>query len=136
MRDPVKRKEQKIRSQQKHYYSKIGRPVEILKGAKKRAAIKALEFTITLEWLMGKIDEQKDCCAKTGIAFDYSKDKRYARHPFSISLDRLDNSQGYTPHNTRLVCAMYNYCKNVATDEDVNFFAWQLFQHKFGTRPN
>jgi len=72
----------------------------------------------------------------TGIAFDYEKDERYKKHPYSPSLDRINNDQGYTPENTRLVCAMYNYCRNVARDEDVEFFAWQLFQHKFGTRPD
>tara|TARA_R110002096_G_scaffold21168_3_gene69106 strand:- start:472 stop:882 length:411 start_codon:yes stop_codon:yes gene_type:complete len=133
--DTEKRKEQKNRSQQKRYYSKIGRPVEILKAAKKRAAVKEFEFTITLKWLMAKIYEQGDRCEKTGIAFDYRKDPRYIKHPFSISLDRSDNSLGYTPENTRVVCVMYNYCKNVARDEDVEFFAWQLFQHKFGARP-
>ena len=135
MRNLAKRKEQKIRSQQKRYYSKIGRPVAILKAARKRAALKEFEFTITIEWLMTQIYKQGDRCAKTGIRFDYCKDERYVKHPFSISLDRIDNGKGYTPQNTRLVCVMYNYCKNVARDEDVDFFAWQLFQHKFGTRP-
>jgi hypothetical protein len=71
----------------------------------------------------------------TGIEFDYKKDRKFKRHPFSPSLDRIDNDRGYTPENTRVVCTMYNYCRNVARDEDVEYFAWQLFQHKFGVRP-
>ena len=71
----------------------------------------------------------------TGIQFVYTKDERFTRQAFSPSLDRIDNDKGYTPENTRLVCTMYNYCRNVARDEDVEFFAWQLFQYKFGVRP-
>ena len=135
LRDVEKRRKQQKLWQQDRYYSKLGRPKEVFNTARKRAAFKGFEFAITLEWMEAKISEQNDRCAKTGIAFDYSKDTRYVRHPFSVSLDRSDNAQGYTPENTRVVCVMYNYCKNVARDEDVDFFAWQLFQHKFGVRP-
>tara|TARA_R110002096_G_C14236783_1_gene692423 strand:- start:209 stop:619 length:411 start_codon:yes stop_codon:yes gene_type:complete len=136
LRDQEQRRKQKIRSQQKRYYSKNGRPQEVFNTARKRAAAKQLEFTITLEWLVAKVFRQGDRCEKTGIKFDYGKDARYIKHPFAMSLDRINNDEGYTPENTRLVCSMYNYCRNVARDEDVEFFAWQLFQHKFGARPD
>jgi len=127
---------QKNRSAQNRYYSESGRPKQILSSARKRAKVKGLCCTITLEWVLAKIDEQGNRCVKTGIEFDYGKDAQYKKHPYAPSLDRIDNDQGYTPENTRLVCTMYNYCRNVARDEDVEFFAWQLFQHKFGTRPD
>jgi len=104
-------------------------------SARKRAVKKGLEFSLTIEWLLEKFDEQDQRCSMTGIRFAYDKDERFTRQAFSPSLDRIDNDKGYTPENTRLVCAMYNYCRNVARDEDVEFFAWQLFQHKFGVRP-
>lgn len=133
--DNPKRRGQKIRSQQKQYYSDTGRPKQILSSARKRAKAKGLCFTITLEWVLAKISEQGNRCVKTGIEFDYAKDAQYKKHPYAPSLDRINNDQGYTIENTRVVCVMYNYCRNVARDEDVEFFAWQLFQHKFGTRP-
>jgi len=135
LQDSQKRRDQKNRSQQRRYYSEDGRPKQIFQTAKRRAKLKGLEFTITLDWIVGEIAKQDGRCAMTGIPFDYTKDERYTKHPYSLSLDRIDNAQGYTPNNTRVVCAMYNYCKNVARDEDVEFFAWQLFQHKFGVRP-
>ena len=133
--EPIERRIQKNRSQQKRYYSADGRPIQMFNSARKRAVKKGLEFSLNIQWLRDKFDEQDQKCAMTGIQFVYVKDDRFTRQAFSPSLDRIDNDKGYTPENTRLVCAMYNYCRNVARDEDVEYFAWQLFQHKFGARP-
>jgi len=133
--EPIERRIQKNRSQQKRYYSADGRPRQMFSSARKRAVKKGLEFSLNIQWLRDKFDEQDQKCAMTGIQFVYTKDDRFTRQAFSPSLDRIDNDKGYTPENTRLVCTMYNYCRNVARDEDVEYFAWQLFQHKFGVRP-
>ena len=133
--EPIERRIQKNLSQQRRYYSATGRPKQMFSSARKRAIKKSLEFPLTVEWLLDRFETQDHSCAMTGISFVYDKDKRFTRHPFSPSLDRIDNDKGYTPENTRVVCTMYNYCRNVARDEDVEYFAWQLFQHKFGVRP-
>jgi hypothetical protein len=126
-----KRRRQKAEYSRRVYYSPEGRAKQIHKSAKRRALHKGLAFSITEEWVAKQIAQQEGCCAMTGIPFIYEQDKRYKRHPFSPSLDRVNNSRGYTVKNTRVVCTMYNYCKNTAFDEDVEYFAWQLFHHKY-----
>ena len=126
-----KRRKQKSAYGRRAYYTPDGRVKEICKSAKRRALSKGLPFKLTPEWVTKQIDKQNGCCAMTGIEFVYEHDKRYKRHPFSPSLDRINNDKGYTTRNVRVVCTMYNFCKNTALDEDVEYLAWRLIQHKY-----
>jgi hypothetical protein len=40
-------------------------------------------------------------------------------HPFRPSIDRLDNTGGYTLDNIRIIWSIENHCKNIYTDADV-----------------
>ena len=44
------------------------------------------------------------------------------RHPFRPSIDRVDNSRGYTLDNIRIVWYIENICRNKFSDEDVAEF--------------
>ncbi len=48
-------------------------------------------------------------CERTGIAFEPGGD-------FGASLDRIDNSRGYTTDNVQAVCWAYNRAKGASTD--------------------
>ncbi len=81
----------------------------LLKAAHKRSKIKKISSDIDIEWLLEKYNEQNGKCLLTGIEFDLThSNKKYHRNPFSPSLDRIDNSKGYTKSNTRLVCVWIN----------------------------
>ena len=64
-----------------------------------------------------------DVCAVTGIGFKLAIEREYNMQcnaqPFSPTLDRIDNSKGYTPENTQVVIAIYNHAKCHWTHEDV-----------------
>jgi len=55
-------------------------------------------------------------CQKTGIKLIIDGTKN---NPYSPSVDRIDNSVGYTKENIQIVCAIYNFCKNQFSDDDV-----------------
>jgi hypothetical protein len=97
----------------------IGRCNALLDSAKRRAAKKGLEFTISLEWLVALWEYQGGRCELTGIELDLvTRNQKHRSYvPFSPSLDRCDTSRGYTPDNTRLVCTAMNLALNQFGEE-------------------
>jgi len=83
----------------------------LLNNAKNRARAKGLEFSLTSEWLLERLE--KGLCEVTGINFE-----GYCS-PFAPSLDRKDPNKGYTEDNTQVVVWIYNRCKNTDSHEDV-----------------
>lgn len=64
---------------------------------------RGLEFSLTPSILVGMLEAQNGQCAATGSIMDH----RY-KSLKTISIDRLDNSIGYTENNIRLVCKWVN----------------------------
>jgi hypothetical protein len=85
-------------------------------GAKRRAAIRGIEFTIDLEFVNGLIS--LGCCAVTGIRFEFSRTGT-RQNPRAPSLDRINPRVGYVKSNCRLVTWIYNRAKGDGTDQDV-----------------
>ena len=68
------------------------------------------EFTISKEDLHKVYEKQKGLCAYTGITMSHVKDGT-GKHLANISIDRVDNSKGYTKQNIALVCLATNMMK-------------------------
>lgn len=97
-----------------------------LSRLRSRAKEKKIHCDLDFEWLCEELRQQGECCAVTGIPFDF--DNRTRRTPFSFTFERSEPSGGYTRENTLLVCDMYNNAKNVYTHADVVKMATGLLE--------
>jgi hypothetical protein len=84
----------------------------LLRGAKKRAKIKGIEFDISKEDL-GLFPV---VCPVLGVELQYSQIGR--QQPNSASLDRFDNSKGYIKGNVRIISLRANELKRDGTLEE------------------
>lgn len=91
----------------------------LVRDAERRARKKAIDFSLPLEWADGATT-----CELTGIEF-IKGDKMFA-----ASIDRIDNSKGYTPDNCRLILRGLNVFKNDSTDEVMYTVAAALLNHR------
>lgn len=90
-----------------------GRAGALYFGTKHRARLNGLAFTLSRDWIVAALD--LGVCSATGIPFDLTLGN--GRGPFSPSIDRIDNSQGYVDGNCRLVVWIYNTARNHWGDE-------------------
>ena len=103
-----------------------------LKQIKKGSNKKNLIFNIDIEYLKQLWNEQKGECPFTKqklilrTHYNY-KDTKIA--PNIASLDRMDSTQGYVKGNVRFVCLIYNYAKNIFTDQEVILFCHQVTEN-------
>lgn len=92
---------------------KVNNPVgTILKRIRQRAKSRGLECTLTQEDI--KIPE---FCPVLGIPIEVGNSK--GTHPNSASVDRVDNSKGYTPDNICIISWRANSIKRDASLEEL-----------------
>lgn len=91
---------------------------KLFNAAKNRAKTKGLEFTICKE----DISIPKTC-PLLGVELSMWGDKDY-----SPSLDRLDNTKGYTPDNIWVVSFKANRMKNTASKAELVSFARNILK--------
>lgn len=78
------------------------------KSAKSRAGKSGIEFSITERDIKDLLEQQKGLCYYTGLPMKIERDN----NRYSVSLDRLDNNEGYVDGNVVLCCAAANIMKN------------------------
>jgi hypothetical protein len=108
-----KRKASGLTKLEKARYIKTprGRAVALFQRAKNRSKKYNLEFNLTTDWILEKLNNKK--CELTEIAFSYETTSEFNANPFAPSLDRKDSNKGYTKENTRVVLV----CVNTALGE-------------------
>lgn len=82
----------------------------IFRCARSRAKKENYDFDLTIDFIYNAIND--GFCQATGIPFDLKPTKDTFRNPFAPSLDRRDNSKGYTKDNVQVVCIIYNVGKS------------------------
>lgn len=92
-----------------------------LEGARARARAKGLEFDLSLDWALAKVDSQNARCAITAIPFLFAPKGASFNDPYRPSIDRIDARGGYSEANCRIVIYAVN----------VMFFDWgeDIFRH-------
>lgn len=90
-----------------------------LNALRQRAKEKGFDFDLTENWLAAKM--MIEFCEATGLRFEGA-----GNDPFGLTIDRRDNSKGYTMANCWATCWIYNRCKSNSTHEDVMRLALAL----------
>lgn len=101
-----------------------GKASKLLASAKHRAQAKGREFDLDLDWVKDNLSEEK--CQATGVSFVYEVPNEQRHGDFSPSVDRVDNTRGYTKDNCQIVCLMYNRAKSEGTLDNVLMMAKEM----------
>lgn len=106
--------------------------IRVLVGrVRNRASRYKIPYAITYEYLWNLFNRQDRKCAVTKIKLEISSGRGLKeRSPWSLSIDRIDNSKGYIKGNVQLVVVMYNLCKSSWTHKDVMTFARSIRKFK------
>ena len=109
---------QKISERNRKKYTTLeGRANAIYNSAKRRARINKLEFTITKDFILTMLELGK--CAKSGIDFCFDDPLHgKTRNKYSPSIDKKDQSKGYTIENSQIVVWCYNTGKGEMSDNE------------------
>lgn len=132
LRAEEKRKtsEKRLTYRQEWLASKKGRAYILFNGAKQRAKLKNLPFTLTREWV--ELHLESCICEVTGLELTLITAETYNKQnntqPFSPCIDRIQPHLGYTPENCRIVCCIFNTCKFHWTDNDVKKFVSAYYE--------
>ncbi len=87
-----------------------GKATSMYSTAKYTAKRHNLEFDLNTKWIIKKIKQGK--CEMTGMRFTLEAPRKgYAHNPYSPSLDRHDQTKGYTKDNVKVVIWAYNQAK-------------------------
>jgi hypothetical protein len=107
----------------------------LLSAAKQRASAKGERCTLTREWVVDRLS--KGVCERTGIPFvltnyvpsDTGGSDDSNGNPFAPSIDRRDNTKGYTLENSQMVLIAYNKFKSDYDEQIVLNIAKALVEH-------
>lgn len=94
----------------------------LVSAAKSRARKAGLEFNLTNDWANGATD---GTCAISGIPFVIAVGKP---SPFSPSIDRIDQTRGYTTDNCRIVLWAVNRFRGEDSDEVLLHIAEAIYR--------
>ena len=112
------------RQRQRLYYRSLrGHLATCLGGARRRAKLREQDCTITRGFLLDLLAKQGGRCFYSGVPLQYEQ----IHTDWQMSIERLDNSLGYTPENCVLIAVEFNtpdYSRNKAVTEVFGTAQW------------
>lgn len=115
-------------SQVKYLETAAGRAKALWHAARQR---RSEGFALTKEHVIRGVERGR--CPITGFAFDlsarYRKRSDMSRNPYAPSLDRLDNSKGYTDDNVIVVCSQVNMMRGEMSYAELAVFCRAVVDH-------
>lgn len=114
-KNPERTKEAYYRSLAKHPENKL------LKSSKQNAKARGLEHTISKE----DIKVPKIC---PYLKIELTTEVQQKNTASTVSLDRIDNTKGYTPDNIQVISRLANLMKSYATEEQLIQFAKSVLE--------
>lgn len=101
----------------------------LLTRFKAKAKREKRRFNLDLNWFEKNL--KRGTCPITHIKYEQPiyKGKKGTPGAWTPSVDRIDNSKGYTKSNCRLVAWIYNLAKNHYSDEDVLLMSQRVLLH-------
>jgi len=110
-------KEGNEKSRAKKYSTFEGRVPTFLVSCRTNARKRQNEFSLTASDLVDMWNAQGGICCYSGLQMELQPNSL-----FSVSVERVDNSIGYTVENTVLVCKAVNSMKSSMTGEQFLMF--------------
>jgi hypothetical protein len=96
------------KSRESSFKSYLSRKLLSIKGDDKKTN---RENNLDVEYLLGLLELQNECCAGTGIKMTHKMNDLRA-----VSIDRIDSTKGHIKGNVQLVCRFYNIGKSNKSD--------------------
>ena len=105
-----KRRNEQYKERTRSICTKRAFLTHILKSIKYRARKKEIYFKLSIDDVMNILEQQGGRCALTGYELTYQFTDKPS--PYNMSIDRLDNSGGYTVDNVQIVTTCINYARH------------------------
>lgn len=113
-----KRKDKALQYRERMIQKPRGALASVWSGIQCRCKKRGQEIEFDLDYLEELFHKQEGRCAMTGLVFDLLSSSRIKKfRPFSVSVDRVDSTKGYTKDNIRLVCVAFNLALNAFGEE-------------------
>jgi DNA-directed RNA polymerase subunit RPC12/RpoP len=93
-------------------HTKVGKVRTTLRHLKSRAKLAGREYDLTEQWTLDRLEQIEWTCEVTGIKFDLYSPGQGNKNRYSMSVDRIDPSLGYTRDNVQFLITWANRAKS------------------------
>lgn len=112
--------------------------LKLLREARVHSKAKKLDYNLSLEFLERLWQDQRGCCALSGLPLVHTHAHEVApfldRKIHNVSLDRIDSTKGYTTDNVQLAAMAVNRIKYNLPDPTFIYLCTRVANFQFARR--